>query len=384
MSLAAIPINPEREKQLAERRKGVGSSDVAALFPEDSKYGCTRELVFDKRGVKPDFERTEGEQAVLEKGNELEPVIAEKFSRDYGFKVRRQPVTVDPSEPTRRVSMDYQIVKATTDQITGVWPKLVIQGECGPGVLECKTTNLFDYAKMVKEGIIPDYVFQMERLLQVTGYKWGVFAVLEPDFWKMLVFPFTPHADLIVEMDKRARAFWTLIEDPTLPLPPALPSGDARCGSCLWRKTCRGQQYLHEYHPQKASEYTEDDSFSEVLSDLKHVRNQIDALQETETNIEKNVKEEMTAKKLVKLSVPAVDAKVIWQDQDGANKWDTKALEAEAGTIGRKVAFADYVQGQHPELVIDFQKKFPKSESIEDKFKFRAAPTKPFKVTFKE
>lgn len=340
-----------REDCLAERRRGIGSSDVASLFPETAKYGCTRELIFDKRGVTPDFDRTEGEKSVLEKGNELEAVAAQKFSRDYGFKIRHQPVTIDDAEPTRRVSMDYQIVKATTKQILTMWPNVQLSGECGPGILEVKTTNLFDYAKMQKEGIIPDYVFQMERLLQVTGYKWGVFAVLEPDFWKMLVFPFTPHADLIAEMDTRARAAWTLVEDPTLPLPPALPSGDARCCGCLWRKTCRGQQYLNEYAPQRASEYTEDDTFSEKLSDLKHLREQIDGLEVTEKEIKTAIQTEMTAKQLVKLSVPAVGAKVLWQDQDGALTWDTKALEAE-------------------------------QLHLAEKYKYRKAPTKPFKVTF--
>lgn len=348
--MATTAIN-ERETWLAERRRGIGSSDVAALFPEESKYGCTRRLVFDKRGIPPDFDRTDGEKGVLEKGNELEPLIAEKFSREYGFKIRHQPMVVDDSEPTRRVSMDYQIVKATTDQILGLWPKVQIQGECGPGVLEVKSTNLFDHAKMIKDGIIPDYVFQMERLLQVTGYKWGVFAVLEPDFWKMLVFPFTPHSDLIFEMDNRARAAWALIEDKTLPLPPALPSGDQRCGSCLWRKTCRGQQYLNEYTPEKASEYTVDESFSEKLSDLKHLREQIGALESTETQIKTAIQTEMTAKHLIKLAVPAVGAKVIWQDQDGPLKWDTKALEAEQSHLAAK-------------------------------YKYRGAPTKPFKVTF--
>jgi hypothetical protein len=382
--MATVANITEREQWLAKRRLGIGSSDAAALFPERSKYGCTRELIFDKRGTPPDFERPEYEQLVLRRGNKLESLVAEEFSEQYGFKVRRKAMIVDREDPSRRVSLDYQVVKATTDRITGVWPELNghIEGDCGPGVLECKTTNVFDYQRMLKEGIIPDYVFQMQRHLDVSGYKWGVFALLEPDWWKLLAFPMTPNAVIIQEMNLRATAAWDTVQDTTLPLPPALPSGDARCYSCLWRKTCRGIQYLDEYAPIKSKEYTEDDSFSEQLSDLKKVRTEKAALEELETTIAASIQERMKAEGKTKISVPSVGATVRWQEQQGASSWDGRALDAADGQLGRWADFGEWAMENRPDVVLEFQKEKPSSPLLSANYKFRKAPTRPFVVEF--
>lgn len=374
----------ERDKWLAARRLGIGSSDIASLFPEDTKYGCTRELVFEKRGTKPDFDRTENEQALLKRGTKLESLVAEEFSEKYGLKVRKQPMFVDPQNPVRRVSIDYQIVKAATDQITGMWPELKIEGECGPGILECKTTNVFDYQRMTKEGIITDYVYQLQYQLGVKGYKWGVFAVLEPDWWKLIAFAMAPESRLIAEIDRRVNTVWEVVADKSVALPPALPSGDSRCYSCLFRKTCRGIQYLDEYAPIQSKEYVEDDTFSEELSDLRTVRDKLAADKAAEEKIVSAVQKKMLDKGQVKISVPSVGATVRWQEQIGANKWDGKGLDAKDGEIGRKLDFANWVQEIDPSLVVEFQREKPSSPLLSDEFKYRSAPTRPFVVDFEQ
>src|ERR1051325_2838672 len=99
--MTSVTVEHNRNLWLEQRRMGIGSSDTASLFSEASKYGCTRRLVFDKRGVPIDFERPEPDQAVFERGHVLEPIIAKKFSERYGLKMRRKAMIMDRSRPDR-------------------------------------------------------------------------------------------------------------------------------------------------------------------------------------------------------------------------------------------------------------------------------------------
>jgi predicted phage-related endonuclease len=79
----APPI-PTREDWLEQRRRYVGGSDSASLFPEDSKYGCSTRLFFDKSGQKPDYPRTQREEDILKRGNVWESIVANYFSETTG------------------------------------------------------------------------------------------------------------------------------------------------------------------------------------------------------------------------------------------------------------------------------------------------------------
>lgn len=385
--MSTAVIDQKREQWLDERRKGIGGSDDASLFPEDSKYGCPTRLWYDKRGQQPDYERTAAEKKILDRGNRLEEVVADQFSLEFGFKVRRHPTRVMDGAPFMRVNIDRQIVNVTREELTLYWPQIEAElqavigdGPCGPGVLECKTSNEWVVRDALKHGIVTDYIFQVQHALAVTGYRWGVMAILDTSTFELTCFPMVRNDKLIDLILHRAELFWALVENGPKPEPPNFPQGDTRCRSCPFRKTCRGEQYLQQLAGEKPdTEYVSDDSFAELASDLREIKSQIETLETTEKEIVLRIQDAMTAKSIVKLDVPAVGARIRWAEQKAPVKWDTKALEAEGGTIAREAAFGAYIAVNHPELLSTWLEQVKgKGFHLADQYKHPGKPTKPF------
>jgi predicted phage-related endonuclease len=395
MSVATL----DKEQWLEARRSAIGGSDAASLFPEDSKYGCPTRLWYDKRGQKPDYDRTQAEMKILDRGNRLEDVVADQFSLEFGFKVRRHQTRVMPGVQHMRVNIDRQIINVTREELTLYWPQIesdiqevLGDGPCGPGVLECKTSNEWVVRDALKHGIIPDYIFQLQHSMAVTGYKWGVMAILDTSTFELTCFPMVRNERLIQVMRERADGFWALVENGPKPEPPTFPQGDRRCASCIFRKTCRGEQYLMQLAGEKPDTgYVADDSFSELVSDLRAIKEQGAVIEATEKEIIARIQAQMTEKEIAKLEVPSVGARIRWAEQKAPVKWDTKALEAEGATIGRKVAFAQWVENLPYQKAIEFAseggllaafcKEHPGSPSLADQYKHPGKPSRPFVFT---
>ena len=386
MSTASVTREEERRAFVESRRGAIGGSDAASLFPDDSKWGCPTRLWFDKRNYPADFERTEKENRILSRGHKFEDIIADLFSQEYGFKVRRMATAVDKNAPHLRVNIDRQIINVTKEELLVYWPQLEKDfeavfgnGPCGPGVLEIKSANEWVARNAIKEGVIPDHIFQVQHGLMVTGYKWGVMAVGDVSTLDLTAFPMLRNEKLIAIMRERADAFWALVENGPKPEPPEFPDGAVRCRGCIFRKTCRGEQFLMQLAGEKQDTgYVSDDSFAELASDLRDIRAQEEVIQQTREEIESRIKAQMEDKAISKLEIPSVGAKIRWTESKAPYKWDTKGLEAEAGTIGRHVHFADYVAETHPELLAEFQERFTKSPSLAEKFKRYGTPSRPF------
>lgn len=92
-------------QQLELRRGGIGSSDIAAVLGEDPFKGPL-DVFLDKTGRSED---TTSEQAEL--GQELEPVIADRFARKNGFKLRKCGTRVHSELPWVMATADRRIVK---------------------------------------------------------------------------------------------------------------------------------------------------------------------------------------------------------------------------------------------------------------------------------
>lgn len=375
----------DREQWLEERRLGIGGSDAAALFPEEAKYACPTRLWYDKRGIRPDYERTEAEKRILDRGNRFEDKVAELFAEEYDFKLRRQSTSVMPDQPFMRVNIDRQIVGVTTEELLAYWPDLKLEGACGPGVLECKTSNHWVARDVVKQGIVVDYIFQVQHALAVKGYRWGVMAVLDTSSLELTCFPMVRNESLISIMKERAGKFWSLVENGPKPEAPDFPAGDTRCRSCVFRKTCRGEQYLMQLAGERPDTgYVADDSFSEIASDLKAVVEERIKAEDAEDTIKEAFKQRMEAAGIVKLEVPSVGAKFRWTENKPPYRWDAKALEAEAGTIGRHMAFAEWVAGNYPDFLAFWLEHKAKEQdfNLAKKYKSYGMPARPFVPVF--
>jgi len=332
----------------ADRAKGIGGSEAASLF--NAGWGCTRKLVMEKRGMEPDYMRGPREEAILERGTEMEDCVADKFERVTGLKVRRQPARVSKTNPHARVNMDRQIIGTdvnylqtlTADPETGISPidPLIAQGiDIGPGALECKTINEFDLKKLDREGFTKHehYIMQMQHTLGVTGYRWGAFAFLEPTWWQFRWFVVLRHDVLIDEIMRRVDSTWDVVMDMSLPLPAPLADGDKRCKSCLWRKTCRGEAYLQQHAGadfESAYVVVEDPEMYELAADYLDAKQQSEQAEGVVDAIKTRVKEKMEALGQSKVEVPNV-IKFARIPVKGKSGWDGKALDGEVGALGK-------------------------------------------------
>jgi putative phage-type endonuclease len=145
----------DREKWLAERRKGIGGSDAAAVLGLN-KWKSSYTLWADKTGRLPEQEDNEA----MRQGRDLEAYVACRFSGATGKKVRRRNGFIrNPIYPFAHANIDRVIV-----------------GESAG--LECKTTSVLSVERY-KNGEFPEeHYVQCLHYLAVTGFKKWYLAVL--------------------------------------------------------------------------------------------------------------------------------------------------------------------------------------------------------------
>lgn len=138
-----------REQWLKERKKGIGGSDVAAILGL-SKWKSTYDIWVDKT---TDVLQGEYSNESIYWGNVLEEIVAQEFSKQTGFKVRRNnKILQHPEYYWMRASIDRKIV-----------------GE--NALLECKTTSEYNKNEWKDDEIPLNYILQCMHYLAVTGFE---------------------------------------------------------------------------------------------------------------------------------------------------------------------------------------------------------------------
>lgn len=314
---------PTLEQWLAERKKGIGGSDAAAILSEG--YGCPRALYYDKAGVEPDYQHTPAEIGLFERGHALEPLIARRFETETGLAVRRMPTRVSAERPWMRVNVDRMIQSAPEGhEFAGM----------GPGYLECKTANEHVFSLMQQEGMPNHYVLQVQHGLAVTGWKWGYFAVLEPYTFRFLTFPYKRNEQLVNVLTDVEASFWRDVQAGNIP--DRLPDfKDERCDKCQWRRGCRNAEALPQKPKQKTVyEPVDSPEVAELAQEIKILRFQVD---HTETMLEQK-RAELRDKlgDRMAVMVPSQGLKVLRTLQSGRQTWDSRALDAEHPELAEK------------------------------------------------
>ena len=214
--------NLSREEWLEWRRKGIGGSDVAALFGI-SPFATARDLYYDKLNILP-FDEEEDDDSWVQKeiGHLLEDLVARIFEKKTGFKVYQvKKMFHHPKYPFMLADVDYfvDLPDGTT------------------AILEIKTTNYNAREHWWREGkeIVPvNYesqgrhymsVMNMDRVFYCCLYGKNFDEVyirdikrdydyedemiaVEEDFWinnvqKKKEPPYTEDGDLILESVKK-------------------------------------------------------------------------------------------------------------------------------------------------------------------------------------
>lgn len=145
-----------REEWLAERRRSIGGSEIGAIMGLNNKYQSAVSVWMNKLGIVPDAEPSEA----MIQGTDLEPYVAERFTRLTGKHVRRCNYIMRND--------DYPHLHANVD-------RLVVAEYAG---LECKTASALSVSKF-KGGEFPaSYYAQCVAYMAVTGLPVWYLAVV--------------------------------------------------------------------------------------------------------------------------------------------------------------------------------------------------------------
>lgn len=239
-------VDPAREAFLAERKTGIGGSDIASVF--SIGYGCRRRLWYDKRGVEPDFPREENGPMAL--GKLLESYFADHYARITGRQVAVREVAYHPEHSELLVHADRMVYDPARP---------------APGVLEIKSMGRGAYFNVKRKGLPEDYILQLQHGMLVTGATWGSFAIGCRDFGvsrpqDLLWWDLEREEEVHKEILREGPIFWAQVENG--PAPDALGPDDARCQECAFSVSCQGNALQPAV---KADDYEVDESLAALV-----------------------------------------------------------------------------------------------------------------------
>ena len=191
--------NMSRAEWLEARRKGIGGSDASAILGQN-QWESPLSVYMDKRGIAPEKEETEA----MIQGTDCEEVVAKRFERETGLKVKRcNKLFSHPDYPWMKANIDRQIVGA--DGFVG---------------LECKTTSPYTKTDFEGGSIPPNYFWQCQHYMAVTGAQEWYLAVMVFST-SFHVFRIVRDENAIAQLIEAERTFWhehVLAGVPPLPI----------------------------------------------------------------------------------------------------------------------------------------------------------------------
>ena len=215
-------MTQERIDWLKGRQKGIGGSDVAAIFGL-SRYRTPLDVYFSK--TEEEVDDSQSQAAYW--GSQLEDLVAKEFQKRTGMKVQRvNKQLVNPKEPWMMANIDRAVVNPEISGNVRVLDEAK-QAETGrmlttDAILECKTASAFiagawgdtqEYeiirGEIVTEHVIPEYYeTQVQWYMGITGAKiCYVAALLGGQDFRIYAVP--RNDELISVLQDKCREFWT-------------------------------------------------------------------------------------------------------------------------------------------------------------------------------
>ena len=267
-----------REAWLAERKKGIGGSDVASVF--STGYGCRLRLWRDKRNEVPDYPREEN--AAMELGQFLEPYFAARYQQVTGRRVvERYEAMVHPRYPYLRVNID-RMINDTADTNREV------------GVLEIKSVGRSMFYKIKREGLPEDYILQLQQGILVTGSDWGAFAIGSRDTGELLHWDVMRDDALGALIIAEGGAFWQEVLSGEKP--DRLDPDDRRCQKCEYRRSCQGAALLDS---QPSEGMAQDETLRPILTEYLERKVLLDQAEELTNESKEQLKTEIGTRQAV-------------------------------------------------------------------------------------
>lgn len=265
---------PDRAAWLAQRRTGIGGSDIAAILGL-SPYKTQVELWLDKTGraieAEPDADAAER----MHWGNMLEDVVAREYAARREVRIQRiNTMLRHPNYRAAIANLDRAVVvegsRARWDEFAGA-----VRG--AQSVLEVKTAHALaaqspDWGEAGTDEVPMHYWTQVQWYLGVSGLPFGELAVLFGG-QQMRIYRIEAHADTHRDMLERAQSWWDRHVDGDLP-PEPTTEDDARA---LWTKAKPG------------AEVSVSPEVAQAVDELKAIKAQI-GNEKTEGTLEYRIK----------------------------------------------------------------------------------------------
>ena len=197
---------PDRTQWLAERRAGIGGSDVAAILGL-SPWKTPLAVYLDKIGQADE----QPDNAAMAWGRALEPVIRQAYSDETGRDVATFAEAL--------VHPDHAFMRANVDGLTN-----------DERVFEAKTARTaHDWGEPGSDQVPLPYLLQVQHYMAVTGYAVADVAVLigGSDF---RIYEVPADAELQAGMIDSEAEFWQRVVDRNPPEPITLADARERWG----------------------------------------------------------------------------------------------------------------------------------------------------------
>ncbi len=246
-----------REQWLDIRQLGIGSSD-AAVAVGLSPYKCPLALWLEKTARKAPEDISQKEAVLW--GVELEPVLAQVYTKRTGYKVRRvNAVLQHPEHTFMLANLDREVVGHPD----------------GPGILEIKTAS-YHSAPQWEEGVPVAYQCQVLHQLAVTGHTWAEVAVLigGQDF---RIYRIERDEEKIGDLIRREAHFWQQVRQDWQPEPDGSSDAAAALG------------WLFPRDDGQTVDLSDSPEFNQLFGQLLQLREQKEVVEQQESLIKQRL-----------------------------------------------------------------------------------------------
>jgi putative phage-type endonuclease len=284
-------MTTETQRQ-TERRTFIGGSDIAAILGF-SRYRTAVDVWAEKTGALAPEDISK--KLPIRLGHKLEPVIAELFEEETGFKVKRAAESFTHKK--------FPHFKAQVD-------RLVI-GE--DALLECKSAGEFKAKEWEGDDVPQEYVLQCLWQLAVTGKDLCYIACLiggNRDFFYKRI---ERDDEMIANIEKQAAEFWDRYV-----LPKKMPPASAGDSATLYKLFPKGDEsviVLPEYESR--------------MSLYKSLGKDIDELEEKRDRIANEIRQAIGEAS----EATAGSYRATWKNQSTGVRLDLERIKKEDPTI---------------------------------------------------
>ena len=246
-----------REQWLDIRQLGIGSSDAAVAIGL-SPYKCPLSLWLEKTARKAPEDISQKEAVLW--GVELEPVLAQVYTKRTGYKVRRvNAVLQHPEHTFMLANLDREVVGHPD----------------GPGIMEIKTAS-YHSAPHWEEGVPVAYQCQVLHQLAVTGHAWAEVAVLigGQDF---RIYRIERDEEKIGDLIRREAHFWQQVRQDWQPEPDGSSDAAAALG------------WLFPRDDGQTVDLSDSSEFNQLFGQLLQLREQKEVVEQQESLIKQRL-----------------------------------------------------------------------------------------------